>query len=1137
MDDDTRNQDLTGDELIAFRGGSLRLVENMEASMAIPTASSYRSIPVKLLDENRRIINDHMKATNRPKVSYTHAIAWALISALKEFPSLNSRFELVDGVPNKRVRREVNLGIAVDIERKDGTRTLMVPNIKGVNRMSFSDFLDAYDETIARVRQGQLNPEDFQDTSITLTNPGTVGTVLSAPRLMAGQGAIIATGAVSYPAEFHAWSAQALSSLGLSKVMNISCTYDHRVIQGAESGRFLGKIEDLLLGLDHFYDRIFEDLKLPQAPVRWALDHNPALGGGGLAQEDLQKQIGVLELINLHRVRGHLIAHLDPLSDQAHYHPELDPATHGLTVWDLDREFATGGLSGMERGTLREILAVLRETYCQRIGVEYRHIQAPGEKEWIQERLETAESRAPLDPGIRRQALRHLIYAESFEKYLHSKFIGHKRFGLEGGETFMPVLARILSDAADGGAAEAVIGMAHRGRLNVLGNIIGKHYEKIFNEFEENTEALATQGSGDVKYHLGAAGVFRSDAGNSITVSVVPNPSHLEWVNPVVEGVARAKQERRGDLEREKVIPVLVHGDAAFAGQGVVWETINLSQLHGYRTGGTIHAVINNQIGFTTTPEEARSSQYATDLAKAVQAPIFHVNGEDPDSAVKVARLACAYRQRFKKDAVIDIVCYRRHGHSEGDEPSYTQPLLYKRISERPSAVAIYSERLTRDGVVTEEEVAGLRSGIIECLDIALVESRKGEHHFEPDVPLAVSEEELQELQPAQTTGVGLELLRNTARGLCTLPEGFRLHPKLEPFLSRRGEILRGEAPIDWAFAEALAFGTLVYEGTPVRLSGQDSARGTFSQRHLVLCDLETGRAYVPLQHVHPEQARFEVFDSSLSEAAVLGFEFGYSVADPLALVIWEAQFGDFANGAQIIIDNFIASSEVKWRQPCDLVMLLPHGMEGQGPEHSSARLERFLTLCAEDNMRVCIPSTAAQYFHLLRRQVRDAVRKPLFVLTPKGNLRHPDTMSKPQELADGDFRPVLDDPGIADRNAVRRVLLCSGKICIELLQEQRKRGSADVAIARIEQLCPYPEWNVSHIMESFPRAAEVCWVQEEPQNMGAWNYLRDRIPQSLTFGRGVRYIGRPASPSPAAGSRKAFLASQAELIGEAFAR
>jgi 2-oxoglutarate dehydrogenase E1 component len=740
-----------------------------------------------------------------------------------------------------------------------------------------------------------------------------------------------------------------------------------------------------------------------------------------------------------------------------------------------------------------------------------------------------------LDARTRREILKNLVAAEGFERYLHTRFVGHKRFSLEGAETVLPVLATILSESANAHVAEAVIGMAHRGRLNVLANIIGTPLAKILSGFEEIADPLSIQGSGDVKYHLGASGKFRSPAGGEIVVSVAPNPSHLEWVNPVIEGIVRAKQERRGDAMRDQVIPILIHGDAAFAGQGVVWETINLSQLHGYRTGGTIHVVINNQIGFTTLPEEARSSPYPTDLARSVQAPIFHVNGDDPDAAARAARLAVAYRTRFKKDVVLDIFCYRRHGHNEADEPSYTQPLLYKKIRERPSVLTLYSEKLERQGIVVRETVDLLRRQMQERLEGAYAESQRGDQHFHPDVPLAVSEEELREFQPTSGTRAEMETLRKVALGLSTVPEGFRLHPKLVSFMAKRRELVDDDPDIDWSFAEALAFGSLVYEGTPVRLSGQDCARGTFSQRHAVLYHLGTGEPYIPLQNISSDQARFEVFDSLLSEAAVLGFEFGYSVADPLALVLWEAQFGDFANGAQVIIDNFIASSEAKWQQPCDLVLLLPHGSEGQGPEHSSARIERFLTLCAEDNMRVCSPTTAAQYFHLLRRQMRDAQRVPLVVMTPKSILRHPNAISKVQEFTGGQFELVLEDRTIRDPQSVRRVMLCTGKVYYDLVAERERRGISDSAIIRVEQLYPYPEWNLSKILASFSRAREFCWVQEEPQNMGAWNFVSRRMARTFPFGRDFRYVGRAERASPGEGSFKMFRREQEALVRSAF--
>jgi 2-oxoglutarate decarboxylase len=1118
-----------------IQGGILRVVQNMEESLGIPTATSYRTIPVKLLEENRRIINEHLGAAGRGRVSFTQIICWAIVQALSDFPGINSSFELINNQPHQITNPGVNLGVAVDYFRKDGTRTLIVPNIKNADRLSFQEFLDAYNAILDRSRSNTLSPTDFQGTTITLTNPGTVGTFSSIPRLMKGQGAVIATGSIGYPAEYHAWSTQALSSAGLSKVMTISCTYDHRIVQGAESGEFLGQVKELLLGQNSFYGQIFEDLQILAIPLQWSRDHHPSLAGSPAAREDLEKQIGVLRLINRYRVRGHLIANLDPLGTHQLYHPELDPANFGLTLWDFDREFATGGVGGLQHGTLRQILSTLRAAYCQHMGIEYLHIQDPDEKAWIQERVEPQEARAPLDVETRLGILKYLVAAEGFERYLHTKFVGHKRFGLEGAETTIAVLAAILTECIKAKAAEAVIGMAHRGRLNVLANIIGTPLAKILSEFEEITDPLATQGSGDVKYHLGAAGRYRSPRIGEIQVSLAPNPSHLEWVNPVIEGIVRAKQARLGDVMRDKVIPILVHGDAAFAGQGIVWETLNHSQLYGYRTGGTVHVVINNQIGFTTAPEEARSSPYATDLALSVQAPIFHVNGDDPDAAIRVARLAIAYRDRFKKDSVVDIFCYRRHGHNEADEPSYTQPLLYEKIRKRPSVLTLYATMLEREGVVTSETVENLRHQMQKRMDAAYEESQRGEHHFVPDVPLAVSEEELREFQPTSGTSVDIEILRKVAYSLSTVPEGFHLHPKLTRFMAKRRELVDGNPDIDWSFAEALAFGSLLYEGTPVRLSGQDCARGTFSQRHAVLYDQKTGIQYTPLRYISRDQAQFEVFDSLLSEAAVLGFEFGYSVADPLALVLWEAQFGDFANGAQVIIDNFISSSESKWRQPCDLVLLLPHGSEGQGPEHSSARVERFLTLCAEDNMRVCAPTTASQYFHLLRSQMRDAKRIPLVILTPKSILRHPKAASGIKELTSGKFELVLDDPWIQNSESIQRVLLCMGKVYYDLLAEREKRKSSQIAIVRVEQLYPFPEWSITETLNAYSHAKKIYWVQEEPQNMGAWDFISRHASHFISFGRNFRYIGRPERASPAPGSLKAFRREQEALLHAAF--
>ncbi len=1124
-----------GDQVLPLRGPAAKIVENMESSLTVPTATSHRIIPVKVLEENRRIINQYLSITNGQKISFTHIIAWAIVQALKNFPSLNAMFVFQNGEPQKILKQAVNLGIAVDIQKKDGSRSLIVPNIKNANQMNFREFVQAYDDIVQRTRKGAIQPADFQGTTVSLTNPGTVGTVSSLPRLMVGQGAIIATGAIQYPAEYHGMSTEAIAMLGISKVMNITCTYDHRIIQGAESGQFLGRIHELLLGGDGFYDKIFEDLDIPHKPFSWSLDYNPQLLGAGQTREETEKQARVLQLIHHYRVRGHLIANLDPLGEGVPYHPELDPAYYGLTIWDLDRKFICGGLGGRVTATLREILQTLKHTYCEKVGIEYMHIQNPEEKSWLQQRLETEEAHKPLDEDTKQWIFRELVAAEGFEKFMHLKFVGHKRFSLEGAEAVIPLLGCLLNDAANQDVREAVIGMAHRGRINVLANIIKKPFAQIFAEFEGILDPYAVHGTGDVKYHLGASGIYQVKDGKAIQVSVVPNPSHLEAVNPVVEGIVRAKQDRLGDLEREQIIPILIHGDAAFAGQGVVQETLNLSQLKGYRTGGTIHIIINNQIGFTTTPEEARSSLYATDVAKMVQAPIFHVNGDDPEAVLRVAKLAFEYRQRFKKDVVIDVVCYRRHGHNEADEPTYTQPLLYKKIREHPSVREIYQKQLLREKVISSEEAEAWSREVRRCLEESYEESRKRKLHFEPDIPLAVSEEELKKLQPAGDTTVEMTLLEKITEALTRFPEGFQVHPKLAPQILRRRKMLFEDKKIDWSFAEALAFGSLLCEGTPVRLSGEDSTRGTFSQRHLILVDINTGQEYIPLNNIMPGQAYIQAFDSLLSEEAVLGFEFGYSVADPLTLVIWEAQFGDFANGAQIMIDNFIAASESKWHQPCDLVLFLPHGYEGQGPEHSSARVERFLQLCAENNLQVCNCTTPAQYFHVLRRQMRDAKRKPLVLLTPKSLLRHPMVYSTPEDLTGGQFLEVLDDASVKDRDQVKRVLICSGKIYYELIEHRQKNAIKNVAIIRIEQLYPYPKEALTQILESYYNANEVVWVQEEPRNMGAWNFIRFQLQDALSGKQKLSYVGRPESASPATGSIKRHLEEQAKVVSEAF--
>jgi 2-oxoglutarate dehydrogenase E1 component len=1118
---------LPGDIAQPIRGGALRIVENMEASLLVPTATSIRDIPVKTLEENRATLNKHRASIGASKISFTHLVSWAILRALDTFPRLNDAYAELDGQAHRVQRESVRLGIAVDVQKKDGSRTLLVPNIKDANRMDFAAFVRAFDDLVSRSRKGKVSPDDFLGTSVSITNPGTVGTSASAPRLMPGQGLIVATGALDYPAEYRAMAPRTLSLLGISKVMTVTSTYDHRIIQGAESGLFLARLEDLLKGEDGFYERIFSDLKLPHRPVRWEVDQVPGIGGAPGSLEEIEKQARVLQLIHAYRVRGHLVADLDPLDSTRAPHRDLDPATYGLTLWDLDREFITNGLSGKDRATLREILDVLRQTYCGNIGVEYMYIADPERKDWLQNRMESARNLANLDETGRRRVLEKIVEAEAFEKYLHAKYVGHKRFSLEGLEALIPLLDRILNEAARQGAREVVIGMAHRGRLNVLANSVGKPLAQIFAEFEGNlpVDPNTTQGSGDVKYHLGATGVHHAVTGEALTVTVAPNPSHLEWVNPVVEGMVRAKQDAALDSERSRVIPLLIHGDAAFAGQGIVAETLNLAGLEGYSTGGTIHVVVNNQIGFTTLPEAARSSTYCTDVAKLVHAPAFHVNGDDPEAAAYVAELALEYRQKFKKDVVIDLVGYRRWGHNEADEPSYTQPLMYSKIKSHPSVAHLYGEQLVRNGKLAREE--------LDALWTRKKAQMQGEG--EPAGPFAAIAKRQSSPPAPVDAGAMWGRLKATLRVLGSLPEGFELHPKLEPFLRKRAELLEGKGDVDWATAESLAWGALLLEGVPVRLSGQDCGRGTFSQRHSILYDVRTGKEHVPLNTLAPSGVRFEVHDSLLSEAAVMGFEFGYAVAEHRALVMWEAQFGDFMNGAQIIVDQFLAASETKWGQPTGLVLLLPHGHEGQGPEHSSGRIERFLTLCAEDNMRVLYPSTPASYFHLLHWQGRDVVEKPMVVFTPKSLLRHPRCVSGLAELAESRFLPVLDDT--AEPGRVRRVVVCTGKLYYDLLKGREERHADHVAFVRLEQLYPFPNAELERALARYPAQAELAWAQEEPRNMGAWRFVREQFLEGCVkdaAGRQLRYVGRAPSASPAPGSHKLHVKEQDAIVEEA---
>ncbi len=1124
------------DEVKIIAGSAARILDNMNSSLTVPTATSQRVIPVKLLEENRILINNYLKKKNSGKVSFTHIIAWAIIKAIPKVPALNYVFSIVDGKPALIKRTSVNIGLAIDIEKKDGSHSLIVPNIKNAQDYSFKEFWEKYEDLVSRSRKGLIDPMEFLETTITLTNPGTIGTSSSIPRLMIGQGAIIATGAIQYPTEYSAVSKETISILGISKIMNITSTYDHRIIQGAESGLFLKEMNDLLLGNNDFYDEIFDSMKIPFKSTKWNYDYQPGIFDKSSSTEEIEKQARVLQLINYYRVRGHLIADLDPLGARCPYHPELDPANFKFTIWDLDRHFITGGLGGLKTAPLRDILDILQKTYCEKIGVEYMHIQNPDEKLWLQSRMEPVRNKPEFDERIKKNILNKLIQAESFEHFIHKKFIGHKRFSLEGSETLIPVLDNLLNDAADNGILEIVLGMAHRGRLNVLANIIGKPFDSILSEFEDIQDPNSIEGSGDVKYHLGATGIYKTLNGKTINVSLGSNPSHLEWVNPVIEGIVRAKQTRMNDSKDHcKVMAVLIHGDAAFAGQGVVAETLNLSLLSGYRTGGTIHIIINNQIGFTTTPEDARSSVYATDVAKMIQAPIFHVNGDDPEASLWVTKLALEYRQKFKKDIVIDLFGYRKHGHNEGDEPGFTQPLLYEKIKSHPSVRSIYESFLNKHNVVSSDEVKRMEDIYTEKLNKSLARIKQKSTRFEYDVPLAVSQEKINSVEPLSDTSISEERLVEIINAITKVPENFNIHTKLSKFLEKRKGLIDNSEYADWALAEAIAFGSLLIEGTPVRLSGQDSVRGTFSQRHLALMDMKLAEEYLPLNHIKAKQAKIEALDSFLSEAAVLGFEYGYSTADPLALVIWEAQFGDFANGAQVIIDNFISSSYEKWKLPNSVVMLLPHGYEGQGPEHSSARLERFLILCAQNNMQVCYPSTPAQYFHLLRRQIRTVQRKPLIIMTPKSLLRLPEAKSPKEDFISGRFLEVLDDNTAEQNSKIDKLVLTSGKIFYELDKFRKSGNISNTAIVRVEQFYPYPSNLIEEILNKYKQAKEIYWVQEEPKNMGAWSFVSQRLFEQISNGKKLKYIGRPESASPAVGSAKISNQQQAAIINEVF--
>ena len=1147
------------DRTTRLKGAAARTAKNMDDSLSVPTATSARAVPAKVLIENRAVINTHLARTRGGKVSFTHLIGWAVVESLTEMPSMNVSYGVDEaGKPVLHEPAHVAFGLAIDVPGSDGQRRLLVPSIKQADLMDLSQFVEAYEALVAKARENKLDLDDFRGTTVTLTNPGMIGTLHSVPRLMPGQGLIVGVGAMDYPAAFAGASPDTLARQAIGKVVTLTSTYDHRVIQGAASGEFLRLVERKLLGLDGFWNRAFESLRIPLEPVKWVRDttYDPELETG--------KPARVAELIHAYRQRGHLAADNDPLTYRLRRHPDLDITSYGLSLWDLDRSFPTRGLGGRDRATLREILRMLRDAYCRTVGVEYMHIQDPAQRAWWQERLE--RDWEDISDEERRRILTKLEQAEAFETFLQTKYVGQKRFSLEGGESLIVALDRLLDAAAHDGLDEVVIGMAHRGRLNVLTNIAGKSYGQVFDEFEGNG-VIEGAGTGDVKYHLGTVGVFSGTDGVSTRVSLAANPSHLETVDGVVEGIVRAKQDRIGLGEKGyTVMPVLVHGDAAFAGQGVVYETLNMSQLPAYRTGGTVHIVVNNQIGFTTGSASARSTIYATDLAKGLQVPIFHVNADDPETVARTARHAYEYRRTFHKDVIIDLICYRRRGHNEGDDPSMTQPLMYRLIDSLDSTRGVYTAALVGRGDITPQEAQEIAKSYQDELERVFTEARiqvtGGTGSDGADEATDTSAQDLSdptkvgvplsslEIPHSQRAGTGMmlgwtsavprDVVERIGDAQVAWPESFTVHPKLQAMLAKRREATR-KGGIDWGLGELIALGSLLMEGVPIRLAGEDARRATFAQRHAVLHDHTSGQEWTPLSFLTPDQAPLEIYDSLLSEYAALAFEYGYSVERPEGLTMWEAQFGDFANGAQSVIDEYVTSAAQKWGQRSGLVMLLPHGQEGQGPDHSSARIERYLQMCAQDNMLVAQPSTPASYFHLLREHTYTRPRRPLIVFTPKQLLRLKAACSPVEDFTSGTFQPVIgetDDAVLASarKQGVDRVLLCSGRVYYDLLAHRTKTGDTSTAIVRLEQLYPLESSAIAEALAPFS-GAELVWVQDEPANQGMWPYLALNLPTDLTGGVLPTLVSRPEAAAPAVGTAGVHRAQQEEILRQAFTR
>ena len=1128
-----------------LKGPAARLAANMNESLSVPTATTFRELSVAALEARRRDLNSALRSAGRTeKVSFTHLIGHAIVVAARRHSVMGHTYAESAGTGYRVTPAHVNLGLAVDVERKDGSRGLVVPVIHEAERLSFREFHEVYEGLVEKARGNKLMPDAFAGATMSLTNPGGLGTSASVPRLMPGQGSIIAVGAIGYPTEYAGVSEEQLRSWSVGKVMTVTSTYDHRVIQGAESGEFLRTLDGLLQGEDRFYESVFESLGLALPPL--SLSAAPAArplpgarAGAPIAESQLYHVAAAMALVKAIRTHGHLAAHLDPLGSEPEGDPALDPAPLGLTPEVMAEVPANVLRLACPGRTLAEALPNLEAAYCGTIAFELEHISVHDERVWLRQMIESGAYRAPLSREEQRRLLTRLTQVETLEKFLHKAYLGQKRFSIEGVDALVPMLDEIVEQAARAGTREVVIGMAHRGRLNVLAHLVGRPYETIFAEFEGGRAVEAglltpEGGTGDVKYHHGAEGAYKTTDGRAITVTLSPNPSHLEFVGPVVDGRARARQTQRKGREAvhdpSAALPVIIHGDAAFAGQGVVAETFNLGSLAGYRTGGTIHIITNNQIGFTTDWMDARSTRHASDAAKGWDVPILHVNADDAEACIAAIRLGMAYREKFEQDVLIDLVGYRRHGHNEGDEPSYTQPVMYERIKDHPTAREVYARRLAHDGVLPESEASTEAAAAYQ----RLVEVQQAfKNSLGRVAPAAEAAKPDRRIGPEVDTGVPVELLRALNDQLLTWPAGFTVNAKLKKQLERRRQVLGPEGGIDWAHAEALALSSLLTAGVPIRFTGQDTERGTFSQRHLVQHDAVTGAQYTPIKNLPGAMSPLELHNSPLSELATLGFEYGYSAAAPEALVLWEAQFGDFVNGAQVIIDQFLVSGLSKWGLTTRLTLLLPHGYEGQGPEHSSARLERFLQLAAEGNIRVANCTTPAQYFHLLRRQALRTRQRPLVLMTPKSLLRLPQASSTLADLAEGRWHPVLDDETVGDHTKVGRMVLCTGKVYYDLMAEASKRAGRP-AVVRLEQLYSFPELELRHTFERYSGLKELVWTQEEPRNMGAWYYLEDRLKAILPAGVTLSYAGRPERASPAEGYPAAHAAEQKRIVAEA---